>query len=138
MEDLAGTAVRVTPERHQADEWAVVLAAGNIPHRLHPGLDGWALIVAARDAEAAREALDAPLLAGAGGNALTARPAGPPHASRRASDFSFASRGTCSALRLWIRGRGPAGSTAGLGASGRLGSLEYARPSPSGRLSAPE
>ncbi len=59
MEDLAGTAVRVTPERHQADEWAVVLAAGNIPHRLHPGLDGWALIVAARDAEAAREALDA-------------------------------------------------------------------------------
>src|SRR5437867_1986470 len=59
MEDLAGTAVRVTPERHQAGEWAVVLAAGNIPHRLHPGLDGWALIVAARDAEAAREALDA-------------------------------------------------------------------------------
>src|SRR6266566_794940 len=59
MEDLAGTAVRVTPERHQADEWAVVLAAGNIPHRLHPGLNGWALIVAARDAEAAREALDA-------------------------------------------------------------------------------
>src|SRR5437667_6206170 len=59
MEDLAGTAVRVTPERHQADEWAVVLAAGNIPHRLHPGLDGWALIVAARDADAAREALDA-------------------------------------------------------------------------------
>src|SRR2546426_1003480 len=59
MGDLAGTAVRVTPERHQADEWAVVLAAGNIPHRLRPGLDGWALIVAARDAEAAREALDA-------------------------------------------------------------------------------
>src|SRR5207247_1653744 len=59
MEDLAGTAGRVTPERHQADEWAVVLAAGNIPHRLHPVLDGWARIVAARDAEAAREALDA-------------------------------------------------------------------------------
>jgi rhomboid protease GluP len=57
--DLAGTAVRVTPERHQADEWAVVLAAGNIPHRLRSRLDGWALIVAARDAEAAREALDA-------------------------------------------------------------------------------
>src|SRR6266516_3928722 len=55
MEDLAGTAVRVTPERHQADEWAVVLAAGNIPHRLHPGLNGWALIVAARDAEVAGE-----------------------------------------------------------------------------------
>jgi rhomboid protease GluP len=59
MEDLAGTAVRVTPERQQADEWAVVLAAGNIPHRLRPRLDGWALIVAVRDAAAAREALDA-------------------------------------------------------------------------------
>jgi membrane associated rhomboid family serine protease len=59
MGDLAGTAVRVTPERHQADEWAVVLAAGNIPHRLSSRLDGWALIVAARDAEAARDALDA-------------------------------------------------------------------------------
>jgi rhomboid protease GluP len=59
MEDLAGTAVRVTPERHRADEWAVVLAAGGIPHWLRLRLDGWALIVAARDAEAAREALDA-------------------------------------------------------------------------------
>jgi len=59
MEDLAGTAVRVTPERHRADEWAVVLAAGGIPHRLRSRLDGWALIVAARDAEAARAALDA-------------------------------------------------------------------------------
>jgi len=59
MDDLAGTAVRVTPERHRADEWAVVLAAGSIPHRLRLRLDGWALIVAAHDAEAAREALDA-------------------------------------------------------------------------------
>src|SRR5947207_14159784 len=59
MEDLAGTAVRVTPDRDQADEWAVVLAAGNIPHRLRPRLDGWALIVSTRAAEAAREALDA-------------------------------------------------------------------------------
>lgn len=59
MEDLARTAVRVTRERHQADEWAVVLAAGSIPHRLRLRLDGWALIVAAGDAEAAREALDA-------------------------------------------------------------------------------
>jgi hypothetical protein len=57
MEDLAGTAVRVTPERDQADEW-VVLATDNIPHRLSPTLNGWALIVAARNAEAAREALD--------------------------------------------------------------------------------
>ena len=59
MEDLAGTAVRVTLERRQADEWAVVLAASNIPHHVSPRLDGWALIVGARDAEAAREALDA-------------------------------------------------------------------------------
>jgi len=59
MEDLAGTAVRVALERRQADEWAVVLAASNIPHHLSPRLDGWALIVGARDAEAAREALDA-------------------------------------------------------------------------------
>ena len=59
MEDLAGTAVRVTLERRQADEWAVVLAASNIPHHVSPRLDGWALIVGARDAEAAHEALDA-------------------------------------------------------------------------------
>jgi len=59
MEDLAGTAVRVTLERRQADEWAVVLAASNIPHHVSPTLDGWALIVGARDAEALREALDA-------------------------------------------------------------------------------
>src|SRR5262245_27149723 len=59
MEDLGGTAVRVTPERRRADEWAVVLAAGSIPHRLRLRLDGWALIVAARDAEAAGDALDA-------------------------------------------------------------------------------
>jgi len=59
MEDLAGTAVRVTRERYRADEWAVVLAAGSIPHRLRLRLDGWALIVAAHDVELAREALDA-------------------------------------------------------------------------------
>ncbi|PYN13260.1 MAG: rhomboid family intramembrane serine protease [Candidatus Rokuibacteriota bacterium] len=59
MEDLAGTAVRVTPDRHRVDEWATVLAAGGIPHRLRSRLDGWALIVAARDADAARETLDA-------------------------------------------------------------------------------
>jgi membrane associated rhomboid family serine protease len=59
MEDLAGTAVRVTPDRRRVDEWATVLAAGGIPHRLRARLDGWALIVAARDADAARETLDA-------------------------------------------------------------------------------
>lgn len=59
MEDLAGTAIRVTPDRRRVDEWATVLAAGGIPHRLRNRLDGWALIVAARDADAARETLDA-------------------------------------------------------------------------------
>lgn len=49
----------MTPERHRADEWATVLAADGIPHRLRLRLDGWALIVAASDAETAREALDA-------------------------------------------------------------------------------
>lgn len=59
MEDLAGIAVRVTPDRHRVDEWATVLAAGGISHRLRSRLDGWALIVAARDGDAARETLDA-------------------------------------------------------------------------------
>jgi membrane associated rhomboid family serine protease len=54
-----GTAVRVTPSRRRADEWAVVLAAADIRYRLRHRLDGWALIVAARDAVPAREALDA-------------------------------------------------------------------------------
>jgi len=59
MEDLAGTTVRVSPDRRQVDEWATVLAAGGISHRLRSRLDGWALIVAARDADAARESLEA-------------------------------------------------------------------------------
>jgi membrane associated rhomboid family serine protease len=54
-----GTAVRVTPSRRRADEWAVVLAAADIRYRLRHRLDGWALIVPARDAAAALEALDA-------------------------------------------------------------------------------
>jgi len=58
MEDLQGAAVRVTPERGRADEWAVVLAATGIPHRLRRRPDGWALIVAPLDAPAALDALD--------------------------------------------------------------------------------
>ena len=54
-----GTAVRVTPSRRRADEWAVVLAAADIRYRLRHRLDGWALIVPARDAATALEALDA-------------------------------------------------------------------------------
>jgi membrane associated rhomboid family serine protease len=58
MEGL-GTAVRVTPSRRRADEWALVLAAADIPHWQRRRLDGWALLVPARDAAGALEALDA-------------------------------------------------------------------------------
>jgi membrane associated rhomboid family serine protease len=51
--------VRVAPTRPRADEWAVVLAAADIPHWLRHRLDGWALIVPARDAAAALATLDA-------------------------------------------------------------------------------
>lgn len=54
-----GRAVRLAPNRERADEWAVVLAAADIPHRLRRRLDGWALIVPAPDAAAALESLDA-------------------------------------------------------------------------------
>src|SRR4029450_1889159 len=54
-----GTAVRVTPSRRRADEWAVVLAAAGIPHWLRQRLDGWALIVSADDAASALETLAA-------------------------------------------------------------------------------
>ena len=54
-----GTAVRVALNRQRADEWAVVLAAADIPHWLRRRLDGWALIVPAPDAAAALESLDA-------------------------------------------------------------------------------
>jgi len=49
----------VAPDRERADEWAMVLAASNIPHRVRRRLDGWALIVSASDAASALEALDA-------------------------------------------------------------------------------
>jgi len=54
-----GTAVRVTPSRPEADEWAVVLAAAGIPHWMRQRLDGWALIVPHDDAATAVEALAA-------------------------------------------------------------------------------
>jgi rhomboid protease GluP len=64
-----GTAVRVTPVRRRADEWAVVLAALDIPHWLRHRLDGWALIVPPREVTAALEALDAYDRENAGGEA---------------------------------------------------------------------
>ena len=54
-----GTAVRVTPSRRRADEWAVVLAAADIPHWLRQRLDGWAVFVEPVDADAALDALAA-------------------------------------------------------------------------------
>ena len=54
-----GTAVRVTPSRRDADEWAVVLAAAGIPHWTRQRLDGWALIVPPDDAATALAALAA-------------------------------------------------------------------------------
>ena len=54
-----GRAVRVALDRERADEWAVVLAAADIPHWLHRRLDGWALIVPAPDVAASMESLDA-------------------------------------------------------------------------------
>lgn len=54
-----GTAVRVTPSRRRADEWAVVLAAADIPYWLRQRLDGWALLVSPADTAAALVTLDA-------------------------------------------------------------------------------
>jgi len=54
-----GRAVRVAPNRECVEEWAVVLAAADIPHRLRRRLVGWALIVPVPDAAAAMESLDA-------------------------------------------------------------------------------
>lgn len=59
MDLEVGTAVRVTSSRQRADEWAVVLAAADIGHRLRRRIDGWAVLVSPADAAAALETLDA-------------------------------------------------------------------------------
>ncbi len=51
--------VRVALTRKRADEWAVVLAAADIPHWLRRRLDGWVLVVPDDDVAAALESLDA-------------------------------------------------------------------------------
>ena len=51
------TALRVTPNAKHAEEWAAVLAASGIAHQLEETDAGWALVVAARDAQRARDAL---------------------------------------------------------------------------------
>lgn len=51
--------MRVTTSRQRADEWAVVLAAADIPYWVRHRLDGWAVLVDALDASTALEALAA-------------------------------------------------------------------------------
>lgn len=53
----APRALRVTPWARQADEWAVVLEAAGIPHRLRPVDGGWAIVVEPDDAARAEAAL---------------------------------------------------------------------------------
>ena len=78
--DGPGTAVRVTPSRRIADEWAVVLAAAGIPHWQRQRLDGWALFVTPDDVATALEALaaydreNATDAGDGGGETMSARP----------------------------------------------------------------
>jgi membrane associated rhomboid family serine protease len=52
------TAIRSATSRSQAEEWALVLAAFGIPHRVESFAGGWAVIVPEEDAARAREALE--------------------------------------------------------------------------------
>ena len=114
MDDLQGAAVRVTPERERADEWAVVLAATGIPHRLRRRPDGWALIVASLDAHAALDALDgydrekqeerADTVAAVATPVAVAHSAH--HASVGASTAIFGAIGILATTRVVARGRG--------------------------------
>ena len=51
--------LRTARERRAIEEWALVLAAADIPRRVGRAAGGWRLLVAARDAERASAALDA-------------------------------------------------------------------------------
>jgi membrane associated rhomboid family serine protease len=53
------TAVRVTPSARRAEEWATVLAASGIRHRLELTDSGWAVVVADGDSRRASAALAA-------------------------------------------------------------------------------
>jgi rhomboid protease GluP len=53
------TAVRITPSAHRATEWATVLAASRIRHRLVLTATGWAVVVASDDTAKATAALAA-------------------------------------------------------------------------------
>ena len=51
--------LRAAGNTREAEEWALVLAAAGIPHRLEPADVGWALLVPAAEAPRAHAALDA-------------------------------------------------------------------------------
>jgi membrane associated rhomboid family serine protease len=53
------TAVRVTPSVRQAEEWAMVLAAIGVTHRVAPTSTGWAVVVDSGDGARAGAALRA-------------------------------------------------------------------------------
>src|SRR2546425_1515361 len=58
MEPLE-TAIRITPSARRAEEWATVLAASGIRHRLASTGTGWAVVVASDDSAQASAALAA-------------------------------------------------------------------------------
>jgi membrane associated rhomboid family serine protease len=53
------TAVRITPSARRTEEWATVLAASGIHHRLALTATGWAVVVASDDSARASAALEA-------------------------------------------------------------------------------
>lgn len=53
------TVIRTAGTPSQAEEWALVLAAAGIPHRLEPAPAGWTLLVPTAEAARAHAALDA-------------------------------------------------------------------------------
>jgi membrane associated rhomboid family serine protease len=56
--DASPVAVRVAPSRARAEEWAVVLAAVDVPCAVREELDGWTVLVAPADAVTAVDALE--------------------------------------------------------------------------------
>ena len=52
------TEIRVTPREAEAEQWALVLTAEGIPHRLQPAAAGWTVVVPAPEAGRARAALE--------------------------------------------------------------------------------
>ena len=57
--EASETVVRVTPSARRAEEWATVLAASGIRHRLALTDSGWAIVVADGDSRRASAALAA-------------------------------------------------------------------------------